>query len=145
MRRTLLTLLLLLSPFSWAAGTIQEQTFVIHYSAVNTGILAEDIARKFGIVQRKSHAIILISPRKKLSEGQADSSVSAIASGHVRRLTGQRQVLAWREIQVDNQFDLIAEFEIQDGEKLDFDISVKPDGAARPISIRFLQQFYRDE
>ena len=91
---------LLLSLFARAADTIQEQGYLLHYSAINTLSLTEDIARQFGIKRRKSHAIFLLSPK--------------------------------------------AQNEIQNGEKLAFDVSVKPEGAVRPISIRFLQQFYRD-
>ncbi len=135
---------LLLSLFARAADTIQEQGYLLHYSAINTLSLTEDIARQFGIKRRKSHAIFLLSPRAQNALEAGSDPVRALASGTVRRLTGQRQTLQWREIEIDGQFDLVAEFEIQNGEKLAFDVSVKPEGAVRPISIRFLQQFYRD-
>ena len=91
--------------------------------------------------RRATHALVLLSPRR---EAPPDQPISAAASGVVRRLTGQRQLLAWREVSTGSQRDLIAEFEIPDGEHLAFDISVKPEGASYPLAIRFNQQFYRD-
>ncbi len=135
---------LLFSLCTGAADTIREQGYLLHYSATNTLSLTEDVAHQFGIQRRKSHAILLLSPRAENVREESSLPVHALASGTVRRLTGQRQTLQWREIEIDGQFDLVAEFEIQNGEKLAFDVSVKPEGAVRPISIRFLQQFYRD-
>ncbi len=129
---------------AFGAGTVTEQGLLVHYSAINSNSLGEDVARQYGIERRKSHAIILLSPRRQMDSAIQGKAISAVASGVVRRLTGQRQTLRWRTIEVSGQQDLIAEFEIQNGEKLNFDISVKPAGAAYPLQIRFLQQFYRE-
>lgn len=123
-----------------AEQSVRGEGFIVHWSAVNTTALTPEVAQRLGVLRRASHALVLLSPRRE----NATEPVSAAASGIVRRLTGQRQDLRWREVMAAEQRDLIAEFEIQDGERLAFDISVKPDGASYPLSIRFNRQFYRE-
>lgn len=134
---------LVLLMFSVGVGAEQDvrgEGFVVHYSAINTNALPPDVAERLGVKRRASHALILLSPRREAS----DEPAAAVASGTVRRLTGQRQDLAWRAVASGAQQDLIAEFEILDGERLAFDISVKPEGASYPLVVRFNQQFYRE-
>lgn len=142
--RGLLLGLVLWAGVSTAARADQSVTApgaVVHYSAINTTALSPESALKLGVQRRASHAVVILSPRHV---PQAQTVLNARASGVVRRLTGQRQNLSWRTVQVENQADLISEFEIQDGEYLNFDLSVLPDGLAAPLVIRFRQQFYRE-
>lgn len=125
---------------AWAQQSVTGGGVTVHYSAINTTSLPADAARRLGITPRKSHALLLLSPRR---EDASPGSLGARASGHVRRLTGQRQDLVFRSVDTDGQRDLIAEFEIQDGERLAFDLSVLPEGVNAPLSLRFQQQFYR--
>ncbi|MGQ0529399.1 MAG: DUF4426 domain-containing protein [Panacagrimonas sp.] len=143
MRATLLGILLWagLSAAAQADQSVTAPGVVVHYSAINTTALSPEAALKLGVQRRASHAVVILSPRHV---PQAADALDARASGVVRRLTGQRQNLAWRTVQVENQADLISEFEIQDGEYLNFDLSVLPDGLAAPLVVRFRQQFYRD-
>ncbi len=120
-----------------AGGTVEDAGWQVHYSATPTTQLQPEIARRYGIEPRASHAIVLLSPRKN------GTSVGAQAIGIARRLTGQSQQLQWRTVDVEGQQDLIAEFEILNGEQMTLDISVLVEGAPRPIEIRFLQRFYR--
>jgi hypothetical protein len=117
---------------------------VVHYSAINTTALAAPVAQRLGVKPRGSHALILLGPRRTGADASARESVQAVASGTVRRLTGQRQTLNFRSVDTGSGRDLIAEFEIQDGETLAFDVGVLPQGASYPLVIRFQQQFYRD-
>lgn len=149
MRALLLVLSLLgLVTSAQADQSVRGEGFIVHWSAVNTNALTADVAQRLGVQRRASHALVVLSPRREPASAAAaepaSKPVSAAASGIVRRLTGQRQDLRWREVEAGGQRDLIAEFEIQDGEHLAFDISVKPDGASYPLSIRFSRQFYRD-
>lgn len=113
---------------------------VVHYGTLNTNSLAAPVARRLGVQPRSSHALITLSPRDASGE-----ALRATASGSVRRLTGQRQTLNFRVVENDGQpEDLIAEFEIQNGEHLNFEIEVDTAGSPYPVEIRFRQQFYRD-
>ena len=126
-----------------AEQNVRAEGVVVHYSAINTTALSNEAALKLGVQRRASHAVVMLSPRRDPQVKDA-APLEARASGIVRRLTGQRQNLSWRTVQVENQPDLIAEFEIQDGEHLNFDLSVLPEGVAAPLAIRFRQQFYRE-
>lgn len=142
MRTLLATLALLLCcTGAQAEQSVRGEGFVVHWSALNSTALTVEVAQRLGVQRRDSHALVLLSPRR---ETDPAAPLTAAASGVVRRLTGQRQLLNWREVQTGGQKDLIAEFEIPDGEQLAFDLSVKPDGASYPLSIRFNQQFYRE-
>ena len=140
MRRGLVFLLgLLWHAALYAGGQVEDAGYVVHYSATSSMQLAPAISERYGIERRPSHAVVLLSPRD--SSGQP---VAAQAIGVARRLTGQRQALEWRTLDIEGQQDLLAEFEILNGEQMALDISVLLEGAPRPIEIRFLQKFYRN-
>ena len=132
-----------LSTVVLADQSVRAEGVVVHYSAITTTALSNEAALKLGVQRRASHALVLLSPRRDPQLKDA-TPLAAQASGVVRRLTGQRQNLSWRTVRVEKQPDLIAEFEIQDGEHLNFDLSVLPEGVSAPLVIRFRQQFYRE-
>lgn len=143
MKRHLWAAILLMSTALGArAGTVEDEGFVVHYSATPTMALNAPVAERYGIQRRASHALLLLSTRHVV-DGQP-KPVPAQALGAVRRLTGQRQALAFRAIEIEGQHDLVAEFEIPNGEQLAFDLSVLIEGAPRPIDLRFLQKLYRE-
>lgn len=136
----LTALLALLSAWTAAAaGTVTgTDGRVVHYGSMNTDQLSAEVAQRLEIRPRASHALLVLSPRD--AQGR---SVAASASGEVRRLTGQRQTLAFLTRGEPGQQDLIAEFEIQDGEHLDFEIRIRLEGEPYPLDLRFRRQFYR--
>lgn len=137
MLRVLSCLLLCLSMSqALANGSVEDAGVIIHYSATPSLQLTPAVAERYGIERRKNHALVLLSPRK---DGQ---SVSAQAIGVARRLTGERQKLEWRSVEVAGSQDLIAEFKFLKGVQFAIDISVLAQGAPRPIEIRFLRKFY---
>ena len=122
-----------------AAGTVTgTEGRVVHYGSMNTDQLAAEVAQRLEIRPRASHALLVLSPRD--ADGH---SVAASATGEVRRLTGQRQSLAFQTRGKPGQQDLIAEFEIQDGEHLNFEIQIRLEGEPYPLELRFRRQFYR--
>lgn len=142
MTRLLLAIVGLMLSF---AANSQQQTvsgtgYVVHYAAMAEHDLSAQVAQQLGITPRGDRALVILSPRRE----PAAAPLPATASGSVRRLTGQTQMLTWRPVDAGGQTDLIAEFEIPDGEHLVFDLNVRADGAPFPLEIHFQQQFYRD-
>ncbi len=137
--RLLLGLLavLLVAP-AQAEQSVREGEFVVHYSAVNTTSLPTDILRGFGIVPAPKRRLLVVNVQN------GNAQVAASASGTARNLMQQSQKLDLRAAPQASMLDLLATFEASEGEVLIFELSVQPQGAPRPIAIRFQQQFYND-
>lgn len=111
----------------------------VHYGTMNTASLDPEVAQRLQVKPDQGRALVVLSPRD--AQGH---SIAATAEGRVRRLTGQSQDLAFRESGTSGQRDLIAQFDIQNGERLVFEIDVRMEGLSYPLQIRFNQPFYRD-
>lgn len=127
------------APVSASGGSVDGPGGrVVHYGTMNTAGLTGEVAQRLQVKPDPARALIVLSPRDAQSH-----SLPAQASGHVRRLTGQRQTLQFREVGRATQRDLVAEFEILNGERLVFEVDVRLEGIASPLQIRFNQPFYR--
>lgn len=116
---------------------------VVHFSAQSTDQLPPAVAREYNIVRSKNRAMLNVSVIRK-----SDSTpVTADVSVKTVNLTGQLKNVTMRKIEEPG--DVVAIYYIGDTtvanrEVLVFDISVKPDGAARAADVRFKRQFYSD-
>jgi len=129
----------------------QKQSFGnydIHYSAVNTGFLQPDIAKRYGIVRSKKKAFVNIAVRRKNNDDKnaknGTKAVPAVLSGSTANLLGQTQQLEFQEIREANAIYYIATFPILDQEWLKFNIDVQPNRDKKPFHVFFKQQFYKD-
>ncbi|TXI07421.1 MAG: DUF4426 domain-containing protein [Rhizobium sp.] len=144
MKRALLALgLLLLSAGASAQQLVRDGNVVVHYAAMSTLDLSPEMARQYGIRQGSKRGMLLLNLQREAAGKSVPLRGSA--TGTARNLMGDVQTLTLRPAGGDSTQDLIAEFDISHLEFLTFDIDVKPEGSARPLKIKFQQQFFSDE
>ncbi|HEX4896186.1 MAG TPA: DUF4426 domain-containing protein [Solimonas sp.] len=137
--RALLGLLVLVTAGAADAQQVVEAGgYRVNYAALNTMQLSPEIARRYGVKRRGDRALLLLNVRR---DGKA---VPASGRGTARGLTGHTEKLELRQVRVDDSYDLIAEFEILDGEFLHVEAQVLPAGGSTPIAVKFRQQYYRE-
>jgi hypothetical protein len=125
--------------------------YTVHYNAVPTTVLSPDVTRHYGITRSGGRGLINIAVLRDAS-GAGDSTatdaqpqaVRARVVAHVRALTGQRNPVELREIVEQDAIYYIGDFRVRGEELLRFELEVTPEGARRPIPVRFEQAFVGD-
>lgn len=138
---SLLALVLFL-PFSAQAEQAQKFDDVeIHYNALSTIDLTPEIARNYKLTRSKSRGLLTISVLKKNSMG---ASYPVPAEVKVNAITVYNQLVSvdMREIKEGSAIYYLGEYGIVLPETLKFNISVKPEGSAKPHSFEYQQSFY---
>lgn len=144
MKRLLLALgLLLLSASAPAQQLVRDGHTVVHYAAMSTRDLSAEMARQYGIQQGSQRGMLLLNLQREVA-GKA-TPLRGTATGTVRNLLGDTQTLTLRPAGADSTQDLIGEFGFSHLEYLIFDIEVRPEGATRPLQVKFQQQFFSDD
>jgi hypothetical protein len=134
---TLLTLAVL-TPVA-AQQAQQFGDYEVHYSTLNTNMLAPDIASAYGIQRSGTQAILNITVLHKESGDAVRANVKAEAAN----LTGQRRDIELREIQDQGAIYYIGQFRIHNEESLNFDVSIRPEGReGNTFSLTFRKKFY---
>jgi hypothetical protein len=139
-------LLLLALGGSSMAMADQFKTFgeyVVHYNAMNTEMLAPDVARQYGIKRSKNRGLFTISVQKKVL-GTTGKPVEARITGYATNLTAQTKPLKARKIVDGNAIYYIGEFRITHRETLDFHFTITPAGEDKSFELKFRKQFFAD-
>jgi len=133
--------------FSSAAVAQQSQDFgdyVVHYNAFNTNLLPPQIAQSYGIVRSSSRALLNITVLGKVMD-LPGAPVAAAVTASATNLTGQRRDIEMREIKdTEGAIYYIGEYPVHNLEIYNFEVSVKIQGEAEPLMVRFKQQFYTE-
>jgi len=118
--------------------------YVVHFNAIGTDQLTEDVARQYGIVRSRSRAMLNVSILRKV-EGTMGSAVTGSVSASAINLTGQLKNITLREIKEGEAVYYIGETGISDGETLIFTVDVTPINEASRFTVRFKKQFFVDD
>lgn len=136
----LLCLLLLGAGPAQAERMISAGAFEVHYNAIPTTQITPEVARAQGITRSAQRALVNIAVRHRV--GQSDTAVTARVEGQARNDVGQTQTLWFREVREGDAIYYLAEPRIELETPIRFDIEVLPEGAERPIVLRFSDQFF---
>jgi len=134
--------LLLLSVFAVTAFAEQSKMqgeFTVHYNVFNSASLSAEVARVYGITRGGNQGVMTISVRKKM--GSSDAAAKAKVSGGVQNLIGQKEKLAFKEINEAQAIYYIATFRFDDKDHMKFNVDVTPDGGDL-INIALTHQLY---
>ena len=115
--------------------------YVVHFNAVMTNSLTENIAREYDIVRSNSRALLNISILQNQEIGLA-SSVAGQVRASARNLTGQLRNLDVREIREGEAIYFIAETPVVNGETLIFSVEAVPETTTEPLRVEFQKQFF---
>ncbi|HVL00357.1 MAG TPA: DUF4426 domain-containing protein [Dongiaceae bacterium] len=137
-------LLLLLSPFARAEQFVQDDKYIVHYSAFNSTMLTPEVAKTYDLMRSRQRAIMNISVMRKMPDG-SNKAVMSQVEGFTGALGGSERKLDFKVITEGTAVYYLAEFLIGNGEQLNFDIKVKPTPEYSPIKVEFTQAFYTEE
>lgn len=136
--------LLWFSSHAFSQQAAEFDDFVVHYNAINTAILAPEVAQQYGIRRSSSRAMLNITVMKNSGDG-ANVAVRAKVTGSARNLTGQNREIEFREIsEGDDAVYYIGELTVRNMETFDFMVEVTPEGERDTLPVRFRQQFYTE-
>ena len=145
MTRQLITLLCLLATL--APGTAQAEqardfgNYLVHYSAVATGLLDPATARAYGILRSKQRGLVNIAvQRKDAARTPVAARVRVTITEHGQRL----QELPVREVREQAAIYYLAGFDYRSGQTLNFDVSIAPAGQDNTFIFSFSGQFFAD-
>ena len=146
MKRALTALTLLLASLAAEAQQlVRDGAYVVHYAAFNSTDLSAEIAQRYGIRRAAGRGLLIINAQREDANTRKSSAVTATAQGNVRTLLGDTRPLTVRRVSADGSEDLLAEFSYTPLEFLRFELQVQPQGAPRPLTINFQQQFFGDD
>lgn len=143
MRSALLLTTLLLATMAAPAHaeSVRSGEYTLHYSAMPSTMIAPDVARAAGITRSSSRALLNIAVRRDSEDGLGEP-VTADIVVNVRNPVGQLQALRMREVREADAIYYLGEARVADRDTLDFEIEATLEGEARPIRVRFDQQFF---
>lgn len=147
MKKLLIALTLLAAMSSFTANAQQSKQFddyTVHYNALNSSLIAPEIAKAYGIRRSDSRALINISILKDTGN-QSPLAVKAAVTASGRNLTGQTRKVEMREIIEEGEaIYYIGELSVRNMETFNFTVMVTPEGQSKPFKLQFRQQFYTE-
>jgi hypothetical protein len=134
--------LIALSPLALAdnsEGSLKFGDHVVHFSALPTDFLSEEIAKQYAIERSPNRGMLNISVNKDLGGG-ATEAVAANITGDATNLSGQNIPIEIREIP-GSYVSYVGLFDIVPPDTYTFTFSVTPEGSTVPLTLRFNKSF----
>lgn len=139
--RLLLGLALSLLPIlASAQSSTTRGPYTIHYSALPSTLITPEVARNSGLTRSASRGLLNIAVIKK--DDAREFAVTAVIEAAATNAAGQRQSLRMREVREGEAIYYLGEPRIDDGERLDFEVRITPEGTGEPVLLRFAQTFH---
>ena len=138
-----LFLLVLASASARAEQFVEDDQYVVHYSAFNSSMLTPEVAKAYDLMRSRQRAVMNVAVQKKMPDGSR-KAVMAQLQGYTGALGGSERPLDFKVVTEGDAIYYLAEFLIGNGEKLNFDIKVSPAPDRAPIKVAFSQEFFQD-
>lgn len=113
--------------------------YTVHYNALPSTALSAEVARAYGITRSGTRGFLNIAVLR--DDAGTGTAVPARITARSRALTGQVGAIELRELRDQDAIYYVGEFRIRGEEQLRFELEVHPEGAARPIPVRFEHRF----
>lgn len=133
--------------FSVASNLIHAQqyeqigNYQVHYSAINTSFLSQEVAAAHNIQRSQVQALLNVSVLEELDDGST-RPVNATISGSVGGLSGEGSRLPFRTVRDGDSIYHLATFRIVEDEPMRFDLDVTYDRNSEPARVSFIQRFF---
>jgi hypothetical protein len=141
-RRFALSAPLLMMAFAQSTSAQSSEQFgdyIVHFNALSTESIGRAMAKKYAITRSSRHGMMNISVQKA-SEADGSTALRAKISGTSVNLMGQNSDVVFREIP-DTYVSYIGLFPVKGPDTYTFNLTILPEGATRPINLRFNQNF----
>lgn len=146
---TLVKILMLLVALSPVTASAQQSKqfgdYTIHYNALNSSLIAPEVAKAYNIRRSDSRGLVNIAVLKNVDGQQLPVAVKALVTVSARNLTGQTRQVEMREInESGGAVYYIGELSVRNMETFSFTVMVTPESQGRPYELKFNQQFYTE-
>ena len=141
-RLSAVSALAVLLGFSVVAGAQQANRFddyEIHYSAMPTGMLNDQIAESYGILRSRTRGMVMVTV---LRDGEP---VTARVDILARDVDEDITEIGARRVRDSGWVSYVGTFPVEEGEALTFEITVNPHAGGGPYEMAFRQTFYASE
>jgi hypothetical protein len=128
-----LTGLLALTASAEAQQSQDFGEYVVHYNTLNTNLIPPQVAQGYGIKRSSSRVLLNVTILKKVMDTPG-TPVNASVVASATNLTGQRRDIEIREIK-DTEGAM---------ETFNFVVEATPQGEEKPLTVKFLKQFYTE-
>jgi hypothetical protein len=117
--------------------------YTIHHNALSTEMLLPGVAKAYGIKRSKQRALLNVSVIKDKA-GTAGTALTADITVKATNLIGQLKEIKLREVREGDAIYYISDFPVTNRERINFILSVKPEGSKRSYTAKLNQKFYID-
>lgn len=122
-----------------SSGTETFGRYLVHYSALSTQRLNEQMAKQYSIERSPKRGLLNISVQVVATD-ETTTAVAATISGEASNLTGQKTAITIREIP-DLHVSYIGLFDVVAPDTYTFTMSIKPEGSEQSFTLRFSKNF----
>jgi hypothetical protein len=125
-----------------AEQAVKFNGYLAHYNAYTSDLLDPKVASSYGIQRSHNRGVLLVNVQRA---GDKPSGVRAKVSAAATTANLQQRTVDIREVKEGDVYYYLADFPVNNGETLDFNISVQPEGAKQPYQFSYRQQFFTRE
>lgn len=122
-----------------SSGTKTFGRYLVHYSALSTQLLNEQMAKQYSIERSPMRGLLNLSVQIVATDGTT-TAVAATISGEASNLTGQKTAITIREIP-DLYVSYIGLFDVVGTDTYTFALTIKPEGSEQTFNLRFSKNF----
>ena len=132
-------LLLMLPAIAHSQQSDRFGPYEVHYSAIPTGMLNDQVAREYGIMRSRTRGMVMVTI---LRDGKAvPGRVDILARDENDDLTE----IGARRVREDGWVSYVGTFPIKAGDALIFEIEINPHAGGEAYPVAFRQTFYPGE
>lgn len=136
-------LLLLCTQISWAQNPTDSKQvgeYTIHYSVFNSLFLPAEVAQQHNLVRAGNRSLINIT----VLNTESGAVVPVRVSGSARNLMQQTREIDFQHINEGDAHYAIGTIRHVNEQVYHFDLAITPEGAQRPMSLKFTQKLHTD-
>lgn len=131
----------------WLAPAQAEQAitfdgYLAHYNAYTSDMLDPKVASNYGIQRSHNRGVLLVNVQRA---GTTPSGIRAEVTASAQNAQQQKRAIQMREVKEGDIYYYLADFSVSNGETLDFQISVRPEGSKDAYRFSYRQQFFTRE
>ncbi|MAR90781.1 MAG: DUF4426 domain-containing protein [Pseudomonadota bacterium] len=122
---------------------LEDDQYIVHYSAFNASMLTPQVAKAYDLNRSRQRGVLSIAVQRKQPEGPP-VPVMAQLKGFTGQLGGSEIPLKFQLVEEGKAIYYLAQFLIDDGETLDFDVKIRPTPEYPPMALSFSQIFFEE-
>jgi hypothetical protein len=125
-----------------AEQAVRFNGYLAHYNAYTSDLLDPKVASSYGIQRSHNRGVLLVNVQRADAK---PSGIRAKVSASAQTINLQQRTVEMREVKEGEVYYYLADFPVNNGETLDFQISVQPEGSKQPYQFTYRQQFFTRE